>query len=61
MCGGDGGDRRGRTFPILYITTPDQPPHGGVTGSSSLRELVGANERHPEDRRVRTRLGSHPA
>ena len=28
---GDGG---GRTFPILY-TTPDQPPHGGVTGSSS--------------------------
>ena len=27
----------------LYITTPDQPPHGGVTGSSSLRELGAPN------------------
>ena len=32
MGGGDGGDEGGRTFPILYITTPDQPPHGGVSG-----------------------------
>ena len=21
----------------LYITTPDQPPHGGITGSSNIR------------------------
>ena len=67
MGGGDGGDGGGRTFPILYITTPDHSPHGGFTGSSSsnvsssLRELVGANKRHPEDRRVRKRLGSLPA
>ena len=33
MGDGDGGDVGGRTFPILYITTPDQPPHGGVTGN----------------------------
>ena len=32
-----------------------------VHSSSSLRELVGANERHPEDRRVRKRLGSRVA
>ena len=29
--------------------------------SSGWRELVGANKRHPEDRRVRKRLGSHVA
>ena len=28
MGGGDGGDGGGRTFPILYITTPDRPPPG---------------------------------
>ena len=37
MGGSDGGDGGGRTFPILYITTPDQPPHGGVTGIRGLR------------------------
>ena len=31
------------------------------SSSSSLRELVGANERHPEDWRVRKRLGSRRA
>ena len=39
-------------------------PRCGVTGissGSSLRELCFANERHPEDRRVRKRLGSRPA
>ena len=29
------GVGRGAKSPILYITTPDQPPHGGVTGSST--------------------------
>ena len=37
--GGDGADGGGRPFPILYITTPDQPPHGGVTGSSSSSNI----------------------
>ena len=35
MGGGDGWDGGGSTLPILNITTPDQPPHGGLTGSSS--------------------------
>ena len=35
--GGEGGVGERRTFPILYITTPDQPPHGGVTGSSNIK------------------------
>ena len=34
---------------------------GSGSGSRSLRELVGANERHPEDRRVRKRLESRLA
>ena len=40
MGDGDGGDVGGRTFPILYITTPDQPPHGGVTGNSKVLLMV---------------------
>ena len=24
-----------RTFAVLYNTTPDQPPHGGVTGTTT--------------------------
>ena len=31
----EGGRGEGQTREKLYITTPDQPPHGGVTGSSS--------------------------
>ena len=39
MGGGDGGDGGGRTFPILYITTSDQPPHGGLTGN--IKGIIG--------------------
>jgi len=40
MVEGKGGTEiksggEGQTKAKLYITTPDQPPHGGVTGSSS--------------------------
>ena len=40
MGGCDGEDGGGRTFPILYITTPDQPPHGGVTGMKATSGYV---------------------
>ena len=45
----------------IIHTTPDHPPHGGFTGSSSLRELCFANECLPEVRRVTKRLGSRAA
>ena len=57
------GLRGGAKSPILYITTPDHPLHGGFTGSSgssSLRELCFANERHPEDRRGRKKAWIAP-
>ena len=60
-------EEEGQEAPYNWLT-PDHPPLAAFTGSSSsssssssLRELGGANERHPEDRRVRKRLGSRPA
>ena len=45
--------RAGRARPTLYTQAlnPDRSPQAEITGSSSssLRELVGANERHPGD------------
>ena len=52
---------------ILVVIVIDSGGSGNRSGmcsgssNSSLRELVGANERHPEDLRVRKRLGSRPA
>ena len=57
--GGSGagvGERGHSPFYILQLPI-NRPMAALLVVVSSLRELVGANERHPEDRRVRKRLG----